>query len=112
VSLDTGRDWRAESLPPWKGTVDFGASGQHAVRLVATRDMLLLVLPRGLTLTANLQPDGTVKDWRPASRLHHVTSGFATATSPTGRVYVLGGTSSTHTSQRNPEVWSTQRLTP
>ncbi|QSQ22512.1 hypothetical protein JY651_46630 [Pyxidicoccus parkwayensis] len=111
VPLDTGRNWRSEPTPPWNGTVDFGASGQHGVRLVALHDALLVVMPRGLTLTASLQPDGTVKDWRPASRLHHVMSSFATATSRTGRVYVLGGTSSTPAMQRNPEVWSTMELT-
>jgi hypothetical protein len=112
VALNAGRDWRAEPSPPWKGQVNFGASGQHLVRFVALPDTLLLLMPRGLTLTASLQPDGTVKDWRQASRLHHLVSGFATASSPSGRVYVLGGTTSAPNMQRNPEVWSTTRVAP
>jgi hypothetical protein len=112
VALDAGRDWRAERSPDWKGQVNFGASGQHLVRFVALPDTLLLLMPRGLTLTASLQPDGTVKDWRQASRLHHLMSGFATASSTSGRVYVLGGTTSAPKMQRNPEVWSTTRVAP
>lgn len=105
-------DWRAEAAPPWNGTVNFGTSGLHVVRLVGLTDMLLVLLPRGLTVTARLQPDGTVKDWQQGSRLHHVSSGFATATDARCRAYVLGGTSNTRAMQRNPQVWSTTRANP
>ncbi|MBZ4419552.1 hypothetical protein [Myxococcus sp. RHSTA-1-4] len=107
-----GQDWRAESQPPWMGWVGFGGSGQHGVRLVALPEMLLVLMPRGLTLTADLRADGSVTNWRPASRLYGPGSGFATALSAEGRVFVLGGTSDTPSPRRNPEVWSTQRLVP
>ena len=110
LALDAGQDWRVEPRPPWMGLVDFGASGNHLVRLVALEDLLVLLLPRGLALTADLQPDGTVKDWRPASRIHGPDADFATARSPEGHVYVLGGTKGAQARERNAAVWSTRRL--
>ncbi|MFP2907034.1 hypothetical protein ACLESD_18705 [Pyxidicoccus sp. 3LFB2] len=112
VSLGGEGEWREDPSPPWSGLVDFGASGHHTVRLVALQDLLLVLMPRGLTLTADLLPDGTVKDWRPASRLHGPIDGFATARSPQGSVYVLGGTKGQPVQERNREVWSTRPLRP
>ncbi len=112
VAPGRGEPWRTETSPPWKGHEDFRRSGNHLVRLVALPGRLLVLMPRGLTLTASLRADGTLKDWRPASRLYSVISGFATATGPGGRAYVLGGTSGEASMRRNAEVWSTGPLAP
>ena len=112
LALDGGTPWRGEMTPPWMHDVDFGRSGLHLVRLVALPGMLLALVPHGLTFTADLEADGTVKNWRLASRLYNTDSGFATAVEPGGRVYVLGGTNSRQPVRRNAEVWSTTRLVP
>jgi hypothetical protein len=112
IALGAGERWRTELSPPWKEHVDFGKSGQHLVRLVALPELLLVLMPRGLTLTAGLLEDGTLLDWQPASRLYNASSGFATATGPGGRAYVLGGTSGDPSMERNAEVWSTGPLAP
>lgn len=110
VALDAGQHWRAEPSPPWNGLVNFGASGQHLMHFVAVEELLVFLLPRGLVLIADLQRDGTVKDWRPASRIHGPNANFANVVSPGGFVYVLGDTKGAQSSERNPEAWSTRWL--
>ncbi len=112
VTLDAGANWRKEVAPPATYDADSGRPRLFVVRLEALPGMLLALLPGGVTLTADLRPDGTLSTWRQATRLYDADGVFATAVGPGGRVYVLGGSNGGMPGRYHAGVWSTTRLSP
>jgi hypothetical protein len=78
------------------------------VSLAGSCDALVLIGESGMVATSAVDAAAHVASFGAAARFEGTASGWAQATSPSGRVYVLGG--SADTSAAGAAVRSTRRL--
>ena len=107
-SIDTSLPLESWSLEYVTNQYLFGNLSD--ARLVSFCDTLLMIRDEGRTYSAPLLVDGTLSEWRIASRFYDDSSGSGVAVSPNERVYVIGGRYGSGPARRIFNVWSTTRL--
>jgi hypothetical protein len=113
VMSESGEVYETRSLgtaiPAWQTAVAQWYASYMPVHLLGLCDALLGLRGDGQALTAPIAADGALGEWRIASHIYGAASGgYATAVTPSGHAYLLGGFSGTPI-QRVAEVWSTRR---